>query len=214
MLDEPFRAWLARAASAPARGMQAAGISPNAVTVAAFALSVSAVIPIANGRLGIGLALWLAGRLLDGYDGLLARMSGRTSLFGGFLDISLDMLAYSAMAIAFAWRMPADRTLWMLVLLGYIGVITTTLALSSLLERAARQVGGDRSLQFTPGLAEGGETTLVYCFVALAPNWSRWVLSVWVVVLAITVVTRMRAARRLLQQGEGNSRTGQGLTGQ
>jgi hypothetical protein len=102
------------------------------------------------------------------------------------------------MAIAFAWRMPADTTLWMLVLLGYIGVITTTLALSSLLERAARQVGGDRSLQFTPGLAEGGETTIVYCLVALVPAWSRWVLMVWVVLLAVTVVARIRAASRLL----------------
>lgn len=198
MLDEPFRAWLARAASAPARGMHAAGITPNTVTVAAFLLSVAAVVPIARGQFGLGLAFWLAGRLLDGYDGLLARMSGRTSLFGGFLDISLDMLAYSAMAVAFAWQMPADRVLWMFVLVGYVGVITTTLALSSLLERADRQLGGDRSLQFTPGLAEGGETTIVYVLVALMPLWTRWVLSAWIILLAITVLARIRAASRLL----------------
>ncbi len=198
MIDEPFRAWLARAASAPVRGMHAAGITPNAVTVAAFVLSVAAVLPIARGEFALGIAFWLAGRLLDGYDGLLARVSGRTSLFGGFLDISLDMLAYAAMAVAFAWQMPANHVLWMFVLVGYIGVITTTLALSSLLERADRHLGGNRSLQFTPGLAEGGETTIAYVLVALMPAWTRWVLTAWILLLTVTVLVRIRAAYRLL----------------
>lgn len=199
MLDEPFRRWMAHAASAPARWMQRAGVSPNAVTVAGFALSVAGTWPIAAGHPVPGMTLWLLGRLLDGYDGLLARLSGRASLFGGFLDITLDMLAYSAMAVAFAWAMPDDRLLWMGVLVGYVVVITTTLALSSLLERADRQLGGDRSLQFTPGLAEGGETTIVYCLVALLPGASRWVLAVWLALLALTALSRLRLAWRLLR---------------
>lgn len=199
MLDEPFRRWMADTASAPARWMQRAGVSPNAVTVVGFALSVAGTWPIATGRPVVGIALWLLGRLLDGYDGLLARLSGRTSLFGGFLDITLDMLAYSAMAVAFAWAMPADRTLWMLVLVGYVMAITTTLALSSLLERADQQLGGNRSLQFTPGLAEGGETTIVYCVIALVPVASRWVLSAWIALLLVTAAARLRLAWRLLR---------------
>lgn len=198
MLDEPFRAWLSRTAAAPARWMHRAGWSPNAVTVLGFALSGSAAWPIAVGSLRVGIALWLAGRILDGYDGLLARISGRASLFGGFLDITLDMLAYSAMAVAFAIRMPQDQLLWMLVLAGYVLAITTTLALSSVLERADQQLGGDRSLQFTPGLAEGGETTIVYVLIALAPHWSPWVLRGWLLLLAITFLERLRLARRLL----------------
>lgn len=202
MLDDPFRAWLGRTAAAPARWMQRAGWSPDAVTVMGFLVSGSAVWPIAVGSLRLGIALWLAGRILDGYDGLLARMSGRATLFGGFLDITLDMLAYSAMAVAFAIRMPEDHLLWMLVLSGYVLVITTTLALSSMLERADRQLGGDRSLQFTPGLAEGGETTIVYALIALVPQWSVWVLKGWLLLLAITVIDRLRLARRLLVEDQ------------
>jgi len=129
----------------------------------------------------------------------LARISGRASLYGGFLDISLDMLAYSAMAVGFAIAMPQDVGLWVLVLVGYVMAITTTLALSSLLERADRTLGGDRSLQFTPGLAEGGETTIVYALLALFPMWSRAFLVVWIAALAITMVTRFRLAARLLR---------------
>jgi phosphatidylglycerophosphate synthase len=143
--------------------------------------------------------VWLASRVLDGFDGLLARLSGRTTLFGGYLDITLDMLAYSAMALAFAWAMPADVWLWLVVLIGYVMAITTTLAISSLMERADRQLGGDRSLQFTPGPAEGAETTIVYVLVGLVPAISRPVLWVWIMLLALTMVTRTTLARRLLR---------------
>jgi phosphatidylglycerophosphate synthase len=173
------------------------GITPNQVTLGGCVLGLLAAVIVATGSLRWGALVWIASRVLDGYDGILARLSGRTSLFGGFLDISCDMLAYSAMAIAFAYAMPADRMLW-LVVAGYVMVITTTLALSSLLERADRQLGGDRSIQFTPGLAEGGETTIVYALVALIPFASRYVLVVWLTLLALTIVQRLRLAVRLL----------------
>jgi phosphatidylglycerophosphate synthase len=198
MLDEPVRRWMSRTAAAPARGMWRLGITPNQVTLGGCVLGLLAAVIVATGSLRWGALVWIASRVLDGYDGILARLSGRTSLFGGFLDISCDMLAYSAMAIAFAYAMPADRMLWLVVLAGYVMVITTTLALSSLLERADRQLGGDRSIQFTPGLAEGGETTIVYALVALIPFASRYVLVVWLTLLALTIVQRLRLAVRLL----------------
>jgi phosphatidylglycerophosphate synthase len=185
MIDEPFRRWLARSAAAPAQWMHRLGLSPNAVTLAATVLGVTAAVVVSRGLFVTGLTLWLVGRILDGYDGLLARLSGKASLFGGFLDITLDMLA--------------DQWLWLIVLVGYVMAITTTLALSSLLERADRTLGGDRSLQFTPGIAEGGETTVLYSAIALLPAWSRPLLAVWIVVLTLTALGRFRLAARLLR---------------
>lgn len=199
MIDEPFRRWLGRTAAAPARLLHRLGVTPDQVTIAGAILGLAAAAVIARGAFGVGITLWLVGRILDGYDGMLARISGRTTLFGGFLDITLDMLAYSAMAIGFAFAMPGDRTLWLFVLLGYVMAITTTLALSSLLERADRELGGDRSLQFTPAPAEGGETTIVYVLIALAPGWSRPVLLGWLVLLAATFVHRLLLAAKLLR---------------
>ncbi len=198
MIDDPFRHWLARNWSAPAVAMHRAGITANQVTVVAAVLGVTAAALVAVQLTWFGIALWLVSRLLDGYDGMLARLASSSSLYGGYLDITLDMLAYTAMAIAFAIAMPADVLLWMLVLLGYVLAITTTLALSSLVEKADRQLGGDRSLQFTRALAEGGETTIVYVVIALAPSVSRYALVVWIALLAITVVQRTALARRLL----------------
>lgn len=198
MIDEPFRQWLARHASAPVAPLARLGVTPNAVTWIGLALGVAAAALVATGRPVAGFALWLGSRVLDGYDGLLARHLGRSSLFGGYLDITADMAAYSAMACAFAWSMPADRLLWMLVLVGYVLAITTTLALSSLAERADRQLGGNRSLQFTAGLAEAGETNIVYGAIALLPAYSRITLLLWLGLLAATAVQRTLLARRML----------------
>lgn len=198
MIDEPFRQWMARRWSAPARLLHRAGITANQISVAAAVLGLAAAVLVAVQLTWVGVALWLVSRVLDGYDGMVARLSGSSTLFGGYLDITLDMLAYSAMAIAFAIAMPADVVLWMLVLLGYVMAITTTLALSSLAEKADRQLGGDRSIQFTRGLAEGGETTAVYVVIALVPSVSRYTLLVWIALLAISAVQRTRMARTLL----------------
>lgn len=199
MLDEPFRRWLGRSAAAPARALHRLGVTPDQVTVAGALLGLAAAVLIAYGAFAAGLLTWIVGRILDGYDEMLARVAGRTTLFGGFLDITLDMLAYSAMAVGFAVAMPGDRTLWLFVLLGYVMAITTTLALSSLLERADRELGGDRSLQFTAAPAEGGETTVVYVLIALAPAWSRPVLALWLGLLAATFLHRLLLAAKLLR---------------
>ena len=121
MIDEPFRQWLARRGSAPAAALARAGITANQITVVAAVLGLTAAALVAVQLTGLGIALWLVSRLLDGFDGMVARLSGQSSLFGGYLDITLDMLAYSAMAIAFAIAMPADVVLWMLVLLALLG---------------------------------------------------------------------------------------------
>ncbi|MDQ8159886.1 MAG: CDP-alcohol phosphatidyltransferase family protein [Gemmatimonadota bacterium] len=199
MIDDAFRAWLARRAAGPARALQRAGVTPNQVTITATVMGVAAAGLVAAKMPLIGIFLWIGSRLLDGYDGLLARLGDRTTLFGGYLDITGDMLAYTAMAIGFAIAMPADAVRWMMVLLGYVLAITTTLALSSLAERADRQLGGNRSIQFTRAWAEGGETTLVYVVIALVPSASRIVLGAWMVLLAVTAVQRTLLARRLLR---------------
>ncbi len=200
MIDEPFRKWLARRWSAPVAWMARVGVTPNQVTVAATVLGVASAGLVSFRHVKAGLALWLLGRLLDGYDGMLARATGRTSLFGGYLDITLDMLAYCAMAVAFAVAMPADALLWIGVVAGYVLSITTTLALSSLTERAGRPITGNRSIRFSAAVAEGGETTLVYCLIALFPGGSRWVLLAWLALLALSVIQRTRLAHLILRE--------------
>ena len=200
MFDAPFRHWIAPVLVAPAGALRRWGITANQVTVAGFVGGLAAAAAITTGGPLIGITLWLLSRLCDAIDGALARQSGGGGDFGGFLDLTLDMLAYSMMVVAFASLDPVHGTVWLLVLVGYVGCITTTAVLSSILERRGVAVPeNDRSLQFTAGFAEAGEATIVYLLVAILPTWTGWVATGWVVLLFATVIQRIAIAGRLLR---------------
>ncbi len=199
MFDERFRRAFPVLAAGPVRVLARMGASPNQVTIAACVLGVGAAWLLASGRGGLAITVWLASRVLDGLDGLLARETERGTAFGGYLDITLDMAAYGAMVVGFAVVYPTLAIGWLAVLLGYILVTTSTLALSSLLEAHHARTGHtNRSIAFTPGFAEAGETSLVYVLLVLVPSATTLIVWGWVALLAATLVQRTLFARRIL----------------
>jgi CDP-diacylglycerol--glycerol-3-phosphate 3-phosphatidyltransferase len=76
------------------------GITPNGVTVIGFFVVVVAAGLVAAGNLLIGAAVLVGGSLLDAVDGALARATGGTTTFGGFLDSTLDRAAEAILYIA------------------------------------------------------------------------------------------------------------------
>ncbi len=65
-------------------------ISPNVISVVGFLLTVGVAFVIGSGHLRLGGFLIFAAAGFDALDGTLARMMGRTSRFGAFLDSTLD----------------------------------------------------------------------------------------------------------------------------
>lgn len=94
-LKEAGRAFLAPLV----RLAQRLGITPNRVTVIGFAVVAVAAGLVAYGQLLAGAIVLVAGSLLDAVDGALARATGGSTAFGGFLDSTLDR---AAEAILFA----------------------------------------------------------------------------------------------------------------
>ncbi len=199
MFDEPFRARIAPLLSAVATPLARRGVTPNHITILACVLGLVAAAMVAAGWPRLGVALWLLSRLGDGIDGVLARQGGTATSFGGYLDITLDMTAYTAMVVGFAVTAPALWLGWLSVLAGYILVITTTLALSDASRAQGRRVSGtDRTFQFTPGLTEAGETNAMYVLWAVFPAQLPWLVWVWAAALSITAVQRTYLAARHL----------------
>lgn len=200
MFDEPVRARLSRLAGPLVQPLARLGVRPSQVTVAAFVLAVVAAALIGAGRPRMGLAVWLVSRIGDGLDGVLARQTGRATLFGGYLDITLDMAGYAAMVVGFAVAHPELSLAWTGVLAGYILAITTTLALSDAGRGAQRPVSAtNRTFQFTPALTEAGETSVAYVLWVMFPAHLPWLVWGWVAALAITAVQRTILAARLLR---------------
>lgn len=103
--------WL-RAMAAIARPLAKAGVSPNAVTVAAWVVALSTVpLAMVDGWIGPAaacVALIVSG-LLDALDGAVAVQAGRTTKVGFLLDSALDRLSDAALpaALAIAAHHPA-----------------------------------------------------------------------------------------------------------
>jgi phosphatidylglycerophosphate synthase len=200
MIDESFRARFLPIVLPLVMGLARAGAKPNHVTVLAFVLGLLAAALVGAGHDAVALAVWLIGRICDGLDGALARVTGRSTPFGGYLDITLDMAAYSAMVLGFAVRYPQLAVVWAAVLLGYVVVITTTLALSDAAGNIGRRVSDtNRTFQFTPAITEAGETNVMYVLWLVFPAHIEWLAWVWTAALAATVVQRTHLAWRVLR---------------
>jgi 1L-myo-inositol 1-phosphate cytidylyltransferase / CDP-L-myo-inositol myo-inositolphosphotransferase len=116
--DGPVSRWinrpLSRRLSLP---LARSGVSPTAVTLAGFVLTLLAAAVVALGALW-PLALVLGGLLVqlslvvDGCDGELARATHRTSRSGAFLDSLLDRLGDIALLLALAVAAGLDTRGW------------------------------------------------------------------------------------------------------
>lgn len=90
MLSKYGRGWIATPLTYIARGLEATGISPNALTVIGFLLTLVVATVLAMGNLFAGGLLLIFAALFDTLDGALARHSQQVTVFGAFLDSVMD----------------------------------------------------------------------------------------------------------------------------
>ncbi len=182
------------------------GLSPTLVTVLACLVGIGAAVAAAAGHFGMGLALWLLNRGLDGLDGTLARVHDRQTDFGGYLDILLDFVVYAAVPVGLAcgaWEAAAP---WLpfagLALLASFFVNAASwMYLSALLER--RQAGAAARAELTsvtmpPGLVAGTETVIFYSCFFLFPRRLAELFALMAALVAATIAQRVVWARRHL----------------
>lgn len=90
MLSETVRKYAKVFLEPLARFISRTGLSPNVITVIGFVLMIGVAVVLAMGHFVLGGILITAVAIFDAVDGTLARMMGRTSRFGAFLDSTLD----------------------------------------------------------------------------------------------------------------------------
>jgi phosphatidylglycerophosphate synthase len=108
------------------------GVHPNVVTVVAAAVALFAALLFAIGdrsALLVGGVVWFVGGVLDEVDGELARLQGKESEFGGWLDLTLDRIVDGLVLVGLAWPIAAgssDSSLWALTALAIVLVETSS----------------------------------------------------------------------------------------
>ena len=124
-------------------------VPPPLVVVFAGAAGVAAAVELGRGSLVVAALLVQLKTLLDNADGQLARLTGRTSAFGRYLDSEVDLLVNAALFASLGWAF--GRTA--LALAGFLA-LTSVLSLNFNAERLSRRAAAEPD-------AEGGATALL-----------------------------------------------------
>ncbi len=177
-------------------------VHPNLISVIAMVVGLASVAAIMGRFYWLGLALWVANRILDGLDGVVARAHGKQSDFGGYLDLILDFVVYLAIPAAFVYVNPTPLNLWALALLFAIYVLNTLswTLLSTILEKRAMQTSGRlTTIEMPAGLIEGAETIAFYTLFYFLPEYSGILFIVFSSLVLFTAGQRVWWAAKNLQ---------------
>lgn len=211
MLGQHGRGFTKAIFTAPARGLARLGVSPDAVTWTGTLVTCALAIGlIPTGHAVLAPPLLGIVTLFDSLDGILARLTGKASAWGAFLDSTLDRVSdgaiFASIALYALWHMEGAVGTWALV----AALACTVLGAVVPYARArAEAIGASAAV----GMTERTDR-LIISLVALflvgvgAPSWVlAGALSVLAVLAAITVGQRMATVYR--QVGPAASATGQ-----
>jgi phosphatidylglycerophosphate synthase len=114
-------------------GLARLRVPPPFVVAAAGAAGFAAAVELGRGSLLLAAVLLQLKTLLDNADGQLARLTGRTTAFGRYLDSEVDLLVNAALFAALGWTTGRPA----LALAGFLA-LTTVLSVNFNAERLAR----------------------------------------------------------------------------
>jgi len=148
------------------------GVTPAVMTFVGLAVVVGGSVVIANGDLALGAAILLAGALLDGLDGAVARASNSVSARGAFLDAAFDRLGEIAAFAGLAVAKVGDARILFLIILSLGGAILVPYMRARAEAEGFDGRGGimgraERVILFSAGLIFGVVELMLWVFVVL-----------------------------------------------
>lgn len=192
-------------ASRSVTGLARTRVTPNALTVSGVSLCLAAAVLVpfeSRGELlfyWLGAGIFVLGSILDILDGALARVGGRSTVFGAFLDSTTDRVGEGAMlaAIALVFARNGNDTAVVFTIVGVAG---------SFLVPYVRAKAEALGLRGDVGLGSRAERVVVITAgLVLAP----WGLLPWAIYLLaatswLTVLQRVLHVRKQLLSGGTN----------
>jgi phosphatidylglycerophosphate synthase len=169
---------------------------PNTVTITGFVVTLMASFVLIS-NFFFGGILILAGGFFDILDGVVARVNGKSSRFGAFLDSVLDRYSDASILLAIAWHFINTRN--------YVDLapcLATLVGAFFISYSRARAEGLGTSCTY--GLMERPERLLLISFGAIS-GFLREVLWLLAVLTHFTVVQRIYYVRRAMHGEKGHS---------
>jgi CDP-diacylglycerol--glycerol-3-phosphate 3-phosphatidyltransferase len=193
-------------ASRSVTGLSRTRVTPNALTVSGVSLCLAAavLVPFENRNellfYWLGAGIFVLGSILDILDGALARVGGKSTVFGAFLDSTTDRVGEGAMlaAIALVFARSGNDSAVVFTIFGVAG---------SFLVPYVRAKAEALGLKGDVGLGSRAErVAVITAGLVLAP----WGLLPWAIYLLaatswLTVVQRVLHVRKQLMISGGTN---------
>ena len=195
MFDAKFRPLIDRGLNPIGHWLARFGITANHVTIIGAIFGLMAFIFIAAGLPLIGLWMIILNRLADGLDGAVARACGQTD-FGGYLDLVVDFIFYSAIPLAFAIADSDQAIAACFLCVSFMSTASSFLGVAILAAKHSitTDVYGKKLFYYVGGLTEGSETFLVFCAMALWPEYFAYLAWGFGLLCWVTTATRIHIA--------------------
>jgi phosphatidylglycerophosphate synthase len=163
------------------------GIHPNFITLFSFLITSSGVIWILLKKPLIAFIWFLLSAPLDAVDGYVARISGKVSRFGAFLDSTLDRITDSLLFLSFIFVFGEDPFSFFFLSLSLVSAYLISYM-------RARVEGLGENL--TEGLMSRyprfvGFLILLLVWGVFGEIWFKFLLPVYSILLVITVFQRL-----------------------
>lgn len=168
-----------RFAEKAVRPLAAIGLTPNGATLLGLLLSGATAAVLATGHLRIGGILVALAGIFDMVDGALARVRNQKTVFGAFLDSTLDRYSEGLVLLGvllYAVEQPSSLARTWTIALTYVAVLSSLMV--SYAKARAEGLGleckigfmarPERVVLLAVGLILGGATFVVWTMAALA----------------------------------------------
>ena len=144
----------------------------------------------------LALIAWFFNRVFDALDGVVARLQGLQSDFGGYLDILVDFIVYALIPIGLVLGEPSTTgfvALTLMLAAFYVNA-ASWMYLSAILEKraaGAQAQGEQTSVTMPSGIIGGTETIILYTFFIVFNQWYVWLFGLMTILVAVTIVQRL-----------------------
>jgi CDP-diacylglycerol---glycerol-3-phosphate 3-phosphatidyltransferase len=204
MLSRYAKAFFTRLLTPPARLLLAVGIGPDVVTwIGTIGVVAGAFAFYPRGDFFVGTVVITAFVFSDTLDGTMARLSGRSSRWGAFLDSTLDRVGDAAVFTALLWWFVGrGDQVW-------LAVATTVCLIGGAVVSYAKARAEGLGLTADVGIAERSErlVTVLVTTGLTGLFHAPWIQATGLTVLAVatvvTVAQRMAAVHRQVAQADG-----------
>jgi len=200
MFDAKLRKLIDPPMNAAARWVAGSGVSANALTIFGALVGLAAAIAISQEQFTTGLILILVNRILDGFDGAVARING-PSEYGGYLDTLADFLFYVSVPVAFGWADQANQLPALLLVASFTITAVSFLGFAAIAARKGDEdsADGPKAFIYSTGLMEGGETIAFFILFCLFPTYFPVLALLFAVLCVLTVAQRIVMAAKSLR---------------